>query len=134
MPATDTTEKGLETLIMLHMAGVDGLFSDAPSPAAETPDEIAAHLAGGSGWFAGSPKDFDKAHALDVPQLFQFLQSTQPETLKKLGIADYKDGKDINRQKFLARLSISIIPEILLHAGCGGPNFFNFRGKLGGIN
>ena len=40
--------------------------------------------------------------------MFLFLQSTQPETLKKLGIADYRDAKDINRQKFLARLSNEI--------------------------
>jgi len=32
------------------MAGVDGFFSDGTDPAAETPDKIAAHLAGGSGW------------------------------------------------------------------------------------
>ena len=108
MSTTDTTEKGLETLIMLHMAGVDGFFSDDTAPAAETPDEIAAHLAGGSGWFAGNSKDFDKAHALDVPQLFQFLNSTQPDAVNKLGIANYRDAKDINRQKFLARLSNEI--------------------------
>jgi len=108
MSTTDTTEKGLETLIMLHMAGVDGFFSDGTIPVAETPDEIAAHLAGGSGWFAGNPKDFDRAHALDVPQLFQFLNFTQPEAVKKLGIANYRDAKDINRQKFLARLSNEI--------------------------
>jgi type I restriction enzyme R subunit len=40
--------------------------------------------------------------------LILFLHATQPELLKKLGIADYKDAKDINRQKFLARLSNEI--------------------------
>ncbi len=108
MSPTDTSEKGLETLIMLHMTGTDGLMFAADGIMAETPDALAAAKAAGSGWLAGNPKDYDRTHALDMPQLFQFLQSTQPETVKKLGIADYKDGKDINRQKFLARLSNEI--------------------------
>lgn len=108
MPTSDISEKGLETLIMLHMSGTDGLAQAPDGVAAETPDAISAAKAGGSGWFAGHPKEYDRTHALDVPQLFQFLNGTQPETLKKLGIADYKDSKDINRQKFLARLSNEI--------------------------
>src|SRR6266487_7068069 len=105
---TDTSEKALETLIMRHMTGVDGLVFADEGIIAETPDSLAAAKAASSGWLAGNPKDYDRAHALDVPQLFQFLHATQPETLKKLGIADYRDAKDINRQKFLARLSNEI--------------------------
>jgi type I restriction enzyme R subunit len=97
--ATDTTEKGLETLIMRHMTGVDG-FAVPPGSVAEKPD------ASGTGYFAGSPKDYDRAHAIDVPQLFAFLRATQPEAFKKLAIGD--DAKDINRLKFLARLSAEI--------------------------
>jgi type I restriction enzyme R subunit len=96
---------------MLHMTGTDGLASESEGGAgawAETPDAISAAKAAGSGWLAGNPKDYDRTYAFDVPQLFQFLQATQPETLKKLGIAEYKDSKDINRQKFLARLSNEI--------------------------
>ena len=76
---SDISEKGLETLIVLHMTGMD-LPADAPAQAgglapvaesvAETPDAISAAKAGGSGWFAGNPKDYDRTHALDVPQLF----------------------------------------------------------------
>jgi type I restriction enzyme R subunit len=106
--ATDISEKGLETLIMRHMTGVDGLASVAERMVAETPDALAAAKAAGSGWLAGHPKDYDRAYAFDVPHLFQFLIATQPETVKQLGIVDYKDGKDINRQKFLARLSNEI--------------------------
>jgi len=36
------------------------------------------------GWLAGNSKDYDRAYALDVPQLFRFLQTTQPETFSKL--------------------------------------------------
>ncbi len=105
---TDTTEKGLETLIMLQLTGADGLAPAPESVAAETPDAISAAKAGGSGWFAGNPKEYDRAHALDVPQLFQFLRTTQPDAFKKVGMVDYTDAKDIARLKFLARLSIEI--------------------------
>jgi type I restriction enzyme R subunit len=60
------------------------------------------------GFFGGSAKDYDRAHALDVPQLFAFLRATQPEGFKKLALADTGDAKDINRLKFLARLSAEI--------------------------
>ena len=99
---SDTSEKGLETLIMRHMTGMDGL-AVTPGIVAEPPAPY-----GGTGYFAGSPKDYDRAQALDVPQLFAFLSATQPEALKKLAMADASDPKDINRLKFLTRLSTEI--------------------------
>jgi type I restriction enzyme, R subunit len=99
---TDTSEKGLETLIMRHMTGADGL-AVTPGIVAEPPPSY-----GGTDYFAGSAKDYDRAHALDVPQLFAFLRATQPEAFKKLALADGGDPKDINRLKFLARLSSEI--------------------------
>jgi type I restriction enzyme R subunit len=96
---TDTSEKGLETLIMRHMTGTDGL-AVAPSMVTERPPAY-----GGTGYSAGSAQDYDRAHALDVPQLFAFLRVTQPEAFKKLALADAHDAKDIKRLKFLARLS-----------------------------
>jgi type I restriction enzyme R subunit len=98
---TDTSEKGLETIIMRRMTGVDG-FSVAPGTVAEKPD------AAGVGYFAGGPKDYDRAQALDVPQLFAFLRATQPEAFEKLAMPDTDDPKDINRLKFLTRLSSEI--------------------------
>ncbi len=96
---TDTSEKGLETLIMRHMTGTDGL-AVPPNRAAERPPAY-----GGTGYTAGSAQDFDRAHALDVPQLFAFLRATQPEAFKKLAMVDANDAKDIKRLQFLARLS-----------------------------
>jgi type I restriction enzyme R subunit len=96
---TDTSEKGLETLIMRHMTGTDGLVV-LPNRVAERPPPY-----GGTGYTAGTTRDFDRAHALDVPQLFAFLRATQPEAFKKLAMADANDAKDINRLKFLTRLS-----------------------------
>ena len=98
---TDTSEKGLETLIMRYMTGVDGF---AVTPGAATAESDVS----GSGYLAGCPKDYDRAHALDVPQLFAFLRATQPEAFKKLAMGDPDDAKDINRLKFLARLSAEI--------------------------
>ncbi len=100
--STDTSEKGLETLIMRHMTGTDGL--------AIVPNMTAERLApyGGTGYIAGGAQDYDRAHALDVSQLFAFLPDTQPEAFKKLAMADASDPTDINRLKFLARLSAEI--------------------------
>ena len=98
---TDVSEKGLETLIIKHMTGGDGLAVPADAPAA-APDP------GGSGYFAGCPKDYDRAHALDVPQLFAFLRATQPEAFEKLGMVDAHDHKNIDHLKFLSRLSSEI--------------------------
>jgi type I restriction enzyme R subunit len=99
---TDTSEKGLETLIMRHMTGTDGI-TVMPNMVAEP---VAPY--GGTGYIAGSAKDFDRAHALEVQQLFAFLHATQPDVFKKMAIADVNDAKDINRLKFLARLSAEI--------------------------
>ena len=57
---TDTTEKGLESLIMRHMTGVDGLFSGPVDAVAET-----APHSGGSGWRAGHPAAYDRDFAVD---------------------------------------------------------------------
>ncbi|HOX44444.1 MAG TPA: type I restriction endonuclease [Myxococcota bacterium] len=97
---TDTTEKGLETLIMRAMTGTDGL-AIAPDQVAEPPPPY-----GGTGYTAGCPQDYDREYALDVPQLFAFLRATQPEAFKKLGMSG--DPKDIKRLKFLKRLSTEI--------------------------
>ena len=102
MSTTDTSEKGLETLIVRYMTGTDGL-AVAPNTAAEPRAPY-----GGTGYLAGSPKDYDRAHALDVPQLFAFLRATQPEAFTKLALADAHDPKDIDRLKFLTRLSSEI--------------------------
>lgn len=74
---------------MRHMTGVDGLSVPA-NQAAFAPPPV-----GCTGYYAGSAKDFDRAHALDVPQLFTFLGATQPEAFKKLAMANASDAKGI---------------------------------------
>ena len=61
-----------------------------------------------TGYYAGNAMHYDRAHALDVPQLFAFLVETQPAAFKKLGMANPSDARDINRLKFLTRLSAEI--------------------------
>lgn len=110
--ATDTSEKGLETLIVRYMTGTDGLLPMAPVGTGSGPTtDVAAKPAsafGGSGYLAGSPKDYDRAHALDVYQLFAFLKATQLDAFKKLAMLDEHDARDINRLKFLTRLSSEV--------------------------
>jgi type I restriction enzyme R subunit len=95
---TDTSEKGLESLIFKQLTGVDGLYP-APDMAAERPSPY------GIGYHAGCPKDYDRGYALDTAQLFAFLRATQPEELGKLGDVDRLGTEDIRRHKFLERLS-----------------------------
>jgi len=75
MPTTDTSEKGLEALI------VRSLIDEA-------------------GYVAGDSKDFDRDHAIDLAKLFAFLNATQPEAVEALGIGE--DGP--KRLQFLHRL------------------------------
>jgi type I restriction enzyme R subunit len=75
MPPTDTSERGLESLI------VESLTTEAA-------------------YVQGNPSDYDREHAVDLPKLFTFLKATQPLIVERLGI-----GEDSpNRQKFLNRL------------------------------
>ena len=97
MPA-DTTEKGLERLIMRYMTGVDGSSGEADMVGESVP-----HTAG-SGWSAGRARAYDREFAVEVEQLFAFLNTRQPEETAKLGIVDCRDKKNIARQKFLARV------------------------------
>lgn len=98
--STDISEKGLETIIFRYMTGTDGL-SVLPNSVAEAPAPY-----GGTGYYAGSPQDYDRTHALDTAQLFAFLLATQPETVTKLALSN--DPKDFNRLKFLTRLSSEV--------------------------
>ena len=96
---TDITEKGLESLIMRHLTGSSGL---GPNLEADPPQPDPA----GSGYFVGNPKQYDRAHAFDSPQLLAFLRSTQPAQFKKLSTAE--DTQHFERAKLLSRISTEI--------------------------
>ncbi|WP_054033622.1 type I restriction endonuclease subunit R [Desulfatitalea tepidiphila] len=75
MPTTDTSEKGLETLI------VESLVKDA-------------------GYVLGSNDDYSREHAIDLAKLQAFLEATQPETAEALVL----DQDCPKRTQFLHRL------------------------------
>lgn len=75
MKPTDTSEKGLESII------VTSLVEDA-------------------GYVQGDPQDFDREHAVDLAKLLQFLSATQPDGYEALGVDE--DGP--KRTQFLHRL------------------------------
>lgn len=103
MMAIDTSEKGLEDLIMRQMTGRSGLEVGVEQAVAESAPD-----AGGSGWFAGNPSAYDREFAVDSEQLFAFLMATQPDEWAKLGIGNYRDRHGTARQKFLFRLQTEI--------------------------
>ena len=97
MPASDTSERGLENLIV---SALTGTRSDAAptDDADEIRDPRIAY--GGAGYILGDPQDYDRDHAVDLAKLLAFLQTTQPQIFEQLGLAH--DGPP--RLKFLARL------------------------------
>ena len=76
MAFTDTTEKGLESLIVSWL---------------ETQN----------GYEVGTNNDYSKEYAIDETRLFRFLKDTQPKELEKLHIFQ----SEANKRKFLNRLS-----------------------------
>ncbi len=92
---TDTSEKGLESLIVAALTGLSG----GATPSAGSVGEPAAPY-GGQGYRLGDPEDYDRDHALDLMQLLTFLNATQPTVVDQLGIA--QEGPA--RAKFLDRL------------------------------
>ena len=90
---TDTTEKGLESLICASMTSTaDDLVQDGR--VRERPSNY------GAGWIQGDPQDYDREYCVDLAQLSAFLQATQPKAAESLDL-----GQDSpTRRKFLARL------------------------------
>lgn len=94
---TDTSEKGLEALIVAEMTGrrmegevpTSGGFSEDPEP-----------FVGLHNWLLGNPRDYDRAWTVDLVQLQSFIRATQPPLVHAFDI----DNDSPIRQKFLARL------------------------------
>lgn len=91
---TDTSEKGLEDLILAVMTG------DA-APVAPTGDEVRERPAiYGASWILGEAKDYNREYAVDLAQLTEFLRDTQPKVAEALDLAE----ESPTRHKFLSRL------------------------------
>ena len=95
---TDTSERGLETLITRDMTSMSG------------------------GWIEGKASDYDREYCVDLTQLATFLNDTQPEVSGALDL----EGDSPTRRKFLARLQGEItkrgIIDVLRHGIKHGPH------------
>ena len=92
---TDTTERGLETLICDELTG-HGSNVDASDPNLVS-DRSAAF---GAGWVMGDANDYDREYCVDLVQLREFLEDTQREVAETLDL----DNDSNTRRQFLARL------------------------------
>ncbi|MHB8707532.1 MAG: type I restriction endonuclease subunit R [Desulfuromonadales bacterium] len=111
---TDTSEKGLESLIVAALVG-----RSAITAAGDGADGVAPY--GGAGYVQGNPQDYDRDHAVDLVQLLSFLRATQPKVVEQLGL----EAPGPKRLQFLARLQGEIakrgVVEVLRHGVKHGP-------------
>lgn len=106
MATTDTSEKGLEALIVRHMTGqtavppAPGIADSQPWPQQVlTAIGIPADYTVG-GYVPGQPADYNRDVALDVVKLLAFLQDTQPRIVDALELGQ----EGIKRTQFLHRM------------------------------
>jgi len=114
---TDTSERGLERLICTALTGSPcDPGAERVGPTRERPAAYA------TGWIGGHPNDYDREHCVDLVQLADFLQDTQPEVAEVLTLG--VDGP--TRRKFLARLQGEVTRrgtiDVLRHGIKHGPN------------
>ncbi|MCB1501876.1 MAG: type I restriction endonuclease subunit R [Bauldia sp.] len=113
---TDTSEKGLESLIVENMTGaVPSLggsgFAEDPQP-----------FVGLHNWLLGNPADYDRAWTIDLAQFLAFIAATQPTLIAAFDL----DNDGPVRQKFLARLQGEVgkrgVVDVLRHGIKHGPH------------
>src|SRR5436190_19125252 len=92
--STDTSERGLESLIVAALTGIRPAAPAAHGVCSEPPAPYA-----GAGYVEGDWHDYDRTYCLDAKQLFAFLEATQTKTLDKLNVRA-GDG----RAKFFNRI------------------------------
>src|SRR5690625_2940096 len=116
MPTTDTTEAGLEALVVRSLVGVR---SDSVTTGGTGREQRPVYA--GAGYVQGDPKDFDRDHAVDLAKLLGFLKATQPDVIERFDLE--QDGPE--RLKFLNRLQGEVakrgIVEVLRKGVSHGP-------------
>ena len=114
---TDTSEKGLESLIVAAMIGRATVALVRQGVAA-----MPSAVYSSTGWIAGDPKDYNREHCVDLAQFSTFLRDTQPAVADALDLD--KDGPA--RRNFLARLQGEITKrgtiDVLRHGVKHGPH------------
>ena len=113
---TDTSEKGLETLIVASLTG-----RESETAAQSGAVHYTAPGYGAGGYTEGDARDYDRDHAVDLVKLLSFLEETQPKAVEQLAIRE--DGP--KRQQFLARLQGEVtkrgVVDVLRHGIKHGP-------------
>lgn len=116
MPTTDTSEKGLESLIVEALVGTMPEDQPPGDGLAEAPA-----LWGGVGYVPGRPEDFDRDHAVDLVKFRDFVRKTQPDAFDALDLAHDTP----KRIQFLHRLQGEIarrgVIDVLRHGVKHGP-------------
>ncbi len=94
---TDTSEKGLELLIMRSLTGLSNeqILSKSDSSSSELPYGYDS-----AGYTLGRSEDFDRDHAVDLIKLLSFIQTSQPSKFDQLNLG----SEGPSRQQFLNRL------------------------------
>ncbi len=92
--ATDTTERGLEDLILADMTGRAAPIAPVGGEVHERPAYY------GVGWILGDAEDYNREYAIDLAQLCAFLRATQPKAAEALDLEQESPAQ----RKFLARL------------------------------
>ncbi|MDR3688041.1 MAG: type I restriction endonuclease subunit R [Fimbriimonas sp.] len=95
--STDTSEKGLELLIVGHLTGLSN-EQILKLPVEGTAESIKGY--GGAGYVLGRSQDYERDYAVDLVRLTQFISATQPKAFEQIGLGT--DG--IKRTQFLDRL------------------------------
>lgn len=106
MPTTDTSEAGLESLVVRHLTGLSAGAATSRPTVHEPPAPF-----GGHGYVEGNTGDYDHDHAVDLAKLLDFLRATQPEVVELFGLEN--DGPE--RLKFLNRLQGEIAKHGVVH-------------------
>lgn len=92
---SDTSEKGLESLIVEQMTGLSIINTGGGLTAKESGAPYMSN-----GWLPGSPTDYNREYAVDLAHLSEFLHATQPQAAKALDLTHDSP----TRRRFLARL------------------------------
>jgi type I restriction enzyme R subunit len=111
--ASDTSEKGLETLIVRHMTGTDGLQPAASVGTGSAPTSDVVRRWRRPLWVAlaiwqAAPRTMTAPTRWMCTSCLPFCVPPSPTPSKTGDCQDANDAKDINRIKFLTRLSSEI--------------------------
>lgn len=91
MKKSETNEQALESLIEKSLTGYCLEELKAENTSINRVQETQKQYVKGSGYYIGSPSDFDKKYALDTARFWDFLEETQPKELEKLKVSsDWK--------------------------------------------